>query len=291
VAEFRSGCSDLEQTLDELFQEVDHLRVDFADRVQELELRRVQLETEHERFCEEQGEVGQLAEKLARCEHDLSGAQTELESLRAELTNERAEGGQSNSEKADQLAAQIAELENEQRSLNADRQQAQDEWQQAQQELARLSNVEQELNDTRQQLASAQDEMAAAGDRDAVAMTMPADHGAVDSLQQEREALEAELELVRGRAAGLGEMVADQKRAFADERAELSTELKALRRLVEKQAEMLVTEQVAVGNAGPATPPAMPVAGGRENDPVVSSVMAQFAKLQKDVAQRRRRRG
>ncbi len=297
MAEFRSGCSDLEETLEELFQEVDHLRVDFADRVQELEQRRTQLEVEHERFCEEQETVGELTGKLAQYESDLVAAQSELSSLRDELTQERERGAATSTEQTSRLEQQIAELESQQELLTNDRQQVESQLETAQQELGRLASIEQELAEARQQLERAEDQMAAVQEQNGLATTMAAggpgqaDLESLDALQQEREALEAELELVRGRASELDEVVADQKQTFADERAELSTELKALRRLVEKQAEMLASGQQPVATGTPATPATVAPTGNRESDPVVSSVMAQFAKLQKDVAQRRRRRG
>lgn len=118
----------------------------------------------------------------------------------------------------------------------------------------------------------------------------------IRELQQERHALETELELVRGRAAELYDALVQQKRALDDYRQETSGELKQLRRIVEKQAELL-----AEGSTGGATSAAHRESGNTEEDdepavheapadPVVSSVMAQFAKLQKEVAERRKQR-
>jgi SMC interacting uncharacterized protein involved in chromosome segregation len=110
----------------------------------------------------------------------------------------------------------------------------------------------------------------------------------LSELQREREALESELELVRNRAAELNETVVEQQRAINEQKTELSTELQQLRRLVEKQAD-LFADRVEDRKR--------PAAQGREEpseataaDPVVTSVMAQFAKLQRDVAQRRRQK-
>lgn len=112
-------------------------------------------------------------------------------------------------------------------------------------------------------------------------------------LEQERKVLEAELDAVRTRAAELAEIVASQQRQMAEDRAHWAEELKYLRRLVERLLRQQL-EQEAV----PA--PSFPKGDRRAediraaetdtvagNDPVLDSVAAQFAMLQKDVAHRR----
>jgi chromosome segregation ATPase len=153
-------------------------------------------------------------------------------------------------------------------------------------EHVRVKKLEKELADTKRQL------------QETVAPPAPADVAGehvvtisqqqLSELQREREALESELELVRNRAAELNETVVEQQRAINEQKTELSTELQQLRRLVEKQAD-LFADRVEDRKR--------PAAQGREEpseataaDPVVTSVMAQFAKLQRDVAQRRRQK-
>jgi hypothetical protein len=77
---------------------------------------------------------------------------------------------------------------------------------------------------------------------------------------------------------------------IAAQKTELGTELQQLRKLVEKQADLIVDRAIVPGRemAEPAASPAAVLT--QPSDPVVNSVMAQFAKLQKDVAQRRRRK-
>ncbi len=125
------------------------------------------------------------------------------------------------------------------------------------------------------------------------------------AMEKERAELEAELELVRTRAQELQETVAQQKRELADSRDELQAEMKLLRQLVEQQSDLLTAgggeerrESLTLTHPHTRTGPAVtlvrpqpahvdePAAG---SDPVVSSVMAQFARLQKDVAQRRQK--
>jgi hypothetical protein len=123
----------------------------------------------------------------------------------------------------------------------------------------------------------------------------------IAELEQERAALESELELVRGRAAELYESLTQERRTLTEHRTETSTEMKQLRRIVEKQAELLSEREhaapVAVAPTHAPSRSEVAVAETDEtvesteaSDPVISSVMAQFAKLQKEVAERRKHR-
>jgi septal ring factor EnvC (AmiA/AmiB activator) len=106
----------------------------------------------------------------------------------------------------------------------------------------------------------------------------------------ERAALEAELEMVRSRAAELHETLAQERRALAEQRNEAANELKQLRRIVEKQAELL-GERPAGGHPTVARETVRREGDGNDQaDPVINSVMQQFAKLQKEVAERRKHR-
>jgi DNA repair exonuclease SbcCD ATPase subunit len=151
-----------------------------------------------------------------------------------------------------------------------------------------MADLEQELAKVRQQVEQSHTRC-----RESTAVKRRphdgADAQALSALEQEREALETELELVRNHAAELNETVAQQQREIAAQKSELGTELQQLRRLVEKQADLIADRAVSARENIPvvgqsSTVPTPP------NDPVVNSVMAQFAKLQKDVAQRRRRK-
>ena len=108
--------------------------------------------------------------------------------------------------------------------------------------------------------------------------------------------------MVRARSAELQETVSRQKRELAAQRLEVSEELKELRTLIADQAELFAQHEPAsfvesADHHEPAAeqrspsstlvheePPAKP------QDPVVNSVMAQFARLQRDIAQRRKKK-
>ena len=128
----------------------------------------------------------------------------------------------------------------------------------------------------------------------------------LDGLKKERQELELELELVRARSAELQETVGRQKRELAAQRLEVNEELKELRTLIAGQAELFnqhESDGAAEGDAHQDSPAkekhVAPVSGaasvhdeasGKPVDPVVNSVMAQFAKLQRDIAQRRKKK-
>ena len=111
-------------------------------------------------------------------------------------------------------------------------------------------------------------------------------------MKNESAELESELERVRGRAAELYETVDEQKRELTQQRVEMGEELKSLRRIIES----LVTDK-----SQGAVQPMQSVKAEREtpkeskpanspSDPIVNSVIAQFAKLQQDIQQRRARK-
>jgi chromosome segregation ATPase len=171
--------------------------------------------------------------------------------------------------------------------------------------LAELGEMRQQLGATQTQLADARTELSTAIERAAAAaagapppvIVQNGDPSAdeetrsrLSGLERERVELESELELVRTRATELQEVVNQQRRELVEQRADITTELRLLRELVEQRkarsAETFEPDEDAalVGASSRGEPL------GSAPDPVVSSVMAQFARLQKDVAQRRKKK-
>jgi len=114
-------------------------------------------------------------------------------------------------------------------------------------------------------------------------------HRELGELKQERALLEQELERVRGRASELKEEVRELKHEASQYRSETTEELKHLRRLVERQAEMLVEGMEAASRERQA-PPAVAPTPVAAADPVVNSVMEQFAKIQQNAANKRKKK-
>jgi chromosome segregation ATPase len=110
----------------------------------------------------------------------------------------------------------------------------------------------------------------------------------VVELEHERATLEDELETVRRRCEELADTVAEQKRQIAEERAEWTAEFRQLRKILDKQSQILA-QRVEHGPIPPLTVvPAAPVdPGDGAIDPVLGSVVSQFQLLQKDAARRR----
>jgi predicted nucleic acid-binding Zn-ribbon protein len=112
-------------------------------------------------------------------------------------------------------------------------------------------------------------------------------------LEQERGMLEEELETVRRRCEELAQTVADQKRQLTEERAEWTAEFRQLRKILDKQSQILVerVEQNHVAPLGVVAGPSENVNGAAAQrggvDPVLGSVISQFQLLQKDAARRR----
>jgi chromosome segregation ATPase len=172
----------------------------------------------------------------------------------------------------EQLAQELHETQTQMREFQGQAQQAWDSVRKALEDLATRSEsvqgggmdhqrLEQILDDARQQRAA---------------------------WEQERAALEAELETVRNRSAELAETLSEQKRLSAQQQAEWSSELKRMRSLLEAISGQMVQD----GSGTAATRSARgETAAGAAADPVLDSVMAQFAMLQQEVTQRRAARG
>ncbi|WP_254508872.1 hypothetical protein [Anatilimnocola floriformis] len=120
---------------------------------------------------------------------------------------------------------------------------------------------------------------------------------------RERDRLEGELELVRTRACELQEVVAEQQDQLAQQHDDVSDELRQLKSVIESQLSSIQRksqpferfaaapqQQPQPTAAANVTQPNVEPAEAPPADPVVNSVMAQFARLQKDVASRRKKK-
>jgi methyl-accepting chemotaxis protein len=221
----------------------------------------------------------QLLAELAEMRHQFKEAQALLKDAPKQLASEIQRNAASNPHSVDltpQLMSELAEMR-----------------QQVSKTQAQLGQTHQQLVDTRAQLTAAIHEATSA-----ISVAPPVvvhqEGGEGDAprrvkvLERERNELESELELVRARASELQNVVQQQRRELDEHRTEITNELRMLRELAAQwphatQPMPVHGEDDLVGaTAGSG---GMPVAA----DPVVNSVMAQFARLQKDVAQRRKK--
>ncbi len=322
AALFRQECSALDHLIEELYRDVEQLREELAKKGDEIEEGRRKLAQRGAQLAEQRKESGRLVGLLEQQEARVGETLSEIKSLREQLAREREESAQ-------REAARTAFLEQKLRSIEGERDQLRHELnvlqataaaagsgqglaadslapllselgemrRQLGETQAQLGQTQAQLGDARTQLGDAIERSAAAAAAQAAVVVasdgQPADEqtlARVANLERERLELESELELVRTRATELQEVVNQQRRELVEQRADVTTELRLLRELVEQRPSRSVPEyepeeEPALVGAG-----ARGEVGGPSADPVVSSVMAQFARLQKDVAQRRKKK-
>ena len=320
AALFRQECSALDHLIEELYRDVEQLREELAKKGDEIEEARRKLAQRGAQLAEQRKESGRLVSLLEQQEARVSETLNEVKSLREQVAREREDSAQ-------REAARTAFLEQKLKAAEGERDQLRHELhvlqatsaaagsgeglsadslapllselgemrRQLGETQAQLGQTQSQLGDARTQLGDAIERSAAAAAAHAAVATgdgQPADEqtlARVANLERERLELESELELVRTRATELQEVVNQQRRELVEQRADVTTELRLLRELVEQRPSRSVPEYE------PEEEPALVGAGARGDsgptaDPVVSSVMAQFARLQKDVAQRRKKK-
>jgi len=255
AALFREECCALDHLAADLYRDIEQLRDELMRKGDELEEGRKKLAQRGAQLAEQRKESGRLVQLLEQQETRLAEALSEIKLLREQSQGAREPAAPA-PDSNPALMTELAEL--------------------------------------RRQLTEAIAAAAAAAQAPPVVVTAdgrPADEqtlGRVSALERERVELESELELVRTRATELQEVVNQQRRELVEQRADITTELRLLRELVEQRpqhaGEYEQDEDALVAAAAHSEPL------GSSPDPVVSSVMAQFARLQKDVAQRRKKK-
>lgn len=156
------------------------------------------------------------------------------------------------------------------------------------------SNVDEKsrlLDEERAQVEKTREQLRMDGERLLESQSTGADKSdPIADLEQQRDVLKEELESLRRRASEADESLAQQKREMAEERAEWSGELREMRQLLERHTRQ-ITESGQCNDTTTASSMST-TSFSRNNhssqttDPVVGSVMAQFAKIQKDANER-----
>jgi chromosome segregation ATPase len=255
----------------------------------ELESSKQALTELREKLTSQEGQATSSREECARVTQQLIDLQQSHSETLAELGNVRE---QLSLRSADDSTITI-ELETRLRQVEGERDSLRSQLDQSLSEIGRLSESTRELTEARDQIVQLRAEVEGLkaehveedGDQ----------HQQVADLEQERATLETELELVRGRASELQEQVMSHERSMEEQQQEMSAELRQLRELVERNA-----SSARKSTASPVRPTELPSPNDEATpnqqaqpvtaDPVVNSVMAQFAKLQKDVSARRKKR-
>jgi DNA repair exonuclease SbcCD ATPase subunit len=320
AAGFREECSSLEQLVEQLYSDIERLGAELEVRADELDEGRRHLAERGRQLAEQRKESARLSHQLEQQETQLADALKEIRDLRTQLTQPRE--GVTEDVQIQLLRQQIAQLQVERAVLAEKLESAGPPREGSDASAAALSSqaiasLAEQFADLKQHLQTSSSHLADAVEQAAqraIASLPPpvipeasAHPGSEDQsakladLFKERIELEAELELVRARSAELQETVARQQREISEQRTDVSEELRGLRKLIEEQALLVVH-----GEGAPSAEQLLPspdavrpahsashaehAKTGAAADPMVSSVMAQFAKLQKDIAQRRKKK-
>jgi chromosome segregation ATPase len=269
LAAYRARLSDLESQQKAL------------EEVRQTELHRYQEQTVA--LSEAQATIAGLRAELAHLRESRDAAQTQLQQQQQELETARSmvnsADGEISLEEFTQLQQQ---LEHVQQELAVSRSQ-----------VAQLAGVTMDLAEARADLARSRDEaLKMAESRVGTATPDSELQQRCEASELERRNLEIELESLRQRSVELTEALCEQKRVASEERAEWSGEIRQLRRSLERQSEILAEQRPAeVAPPRPARAEKQSSPKHHESksadDPVVGSVMAQFATLQKERSRRR----
>ena len=291
----RGERGDMEQFLESMLSSLEDVGSRLSKRQSHLAEHEAKLNEREQQLAQRQAESEQLRELLQSQAGRLESMAGELQAVREELNTKIT---------ADDNSGESAHLQGVVQRLEEQRDDLKQRLDVCREELARRNDATEQLAKSQVQLASAREEILEL--REKIEQRRELGEGDIDE-QRERVALETELEMVRRRAAELSETLAEQKDQMTHQQAMWSAELNHLRHLMDAHNGAWInqaanhppaTEQAAQDTTPTQTstqpPPeqpastasAPPAAGG---DPVVNSIMQQFAKLQQDVAQRRKR--
>jgi chromosome segregation ATPase len=303
LAERGRQLADQRKEVSRLSHQLEQQDLQLREALGELRGLREQLNREHEEGRERESQhTAGLQQRLTQIESERDELRRRCEALQAQVGN--GSGG----DVVTPLLGELAELRRHIEAIPA--QVAGNGHSSGNSEsvaplMSELAELRRNLEQTRTDLTGAIDRASTSRSDLAAVAGSPESSERFLAMEKERVELEAELELVRTRAQELQETVAQQKRELVDSRDELQAEMKLLRQLVEQQSDLMAAgggderrESITLTHPNSRTGPAVTLvrpspahvdeapAGA---DPVVSSVMAQFARLQKDVAQRRQK--
>jgi hypothetical protein len=291
----RQQRGSLEDFLEAAFGAMEDLATRLTNRQNELHQRETLLEERQRQVAEQHQQQQQLKELLEFQAGRLETLAGELHHVRSELLQRRESGGAAVGD--DALHSVVSKLEEQRDDLKQRLDVCREELARRADNTERLAMTQADLSHARAEILELRDRIAELHDAGRADLTA----------EQERIALETELEMVRRRAAELSESLAEQKDQWTQQQTMLSLELRNLRQLLDSY---LATATLAPATYAPAQhhPPQQtsapaavaataerhaadaPAAAAPPANPVVDSIMEQFSKLQKDVAQRRKRK-
>jgi chromosome segregation ATPase len=293
----RQQRGSLEGFLEAAFGAMEDLAARLTSRQNELHAREALLEERQRQISAQHQEQQQLKDLLELQAGRLETLASELQNVRSQLL-ERQDGGVAGVS-SEALNSFVAKLEEQRDDLKQRLDVCREELARRADNTERLATTQAELSRARAEILELRDRLAELHDAGRADLTA----------EQERIALETELELVRRRAAELSESLAEQKDQWTQQQSMLSLELRNLRQLLDSYLSTSTISPPASYASAPAvvhppqrsdSPAQAPHAAERPAEaqaaaaapanPVVDSIMEQFSKLQKDVAQRRKRK-
>ncbi|OHB78924.1 MAG: hypothetical protein A2W31_10605 [Planctomycetes bacterium RBG_16_64_10] len=284
-AELQAQQGELERYFADSFRELESLRADLGQFHEELRIQRSELERGRRDLEATARELEQQqSSQLAALQEKYEAAQAELDRLRQQPDESRLA-------REAVLERQIDQLQNECNRFESESEVARTRVAELTATIEDLSQADRDHNTVDETLCDARQRLEIA------AQEMSSKEAQISKLEQERDDLEAELDSVRSRAAELSDTLDQIKRESIEERAEWSAELKQMRRVLERQTDLLTprpSSRLAV--AAPTATMPMTTAGSAASaqsaaDPVLGTVMAQFEKIRQERAQRRLKRG
>ncbi len=273
----REERGQLESFVESSFAAMEALGTRLSQRQSEIALRKARLE-EREQVLQERSSQNDDIKQLMQ--QQLEQLTAELNSVRSDITLARASAG--DDPNSGQLQAVVAKLEEQRDDLKQRLDVCRDELARRADATEQLASTQTQLSESRKTILELQEQI---DQLDKEVSNSDSDH--------ERVALETELEMVRRRAAELSEALAEQKDQLTHQQALWSVELKNLRQIIDTQAggwSRQTVERTAASEQTVASPAPQRESPPPPAEPVVDSIMEQFAKLQKDVAQRRKRK-
>ena len=293
TAQLRSECASFQGFVVDTLDQLEQMRVKLAEREG-----RVQFE--YKRLDEQREAVTRLRDHLDQSRDDSSDLEKTILELRAELdeTKEALDAQRQHAERNERENRESCELletlrhdlevsESQRQQLSAERDKGRQDSEGYAEAISQLEETRQQLEETRQELDATRTQWSEARKelKQARDSSYAVEPERFKELEEERAALEAELEQARHRAAELANAVAKQKQQLAEERTGWTDELNELRSLKDMHAPVSIAASASPSAPEPASKSSR--AGIGSSDPVVGSVLAQFAQLQKDAASRR----
>jgi len=291
TVDLQEPASDLESAridLDEFSATQDEFTAFFGDVFDQLQCLSLELFARHKCLEVTTGQKSESAETLADLREELQRLTQELQQLHGQLQVEQQETQESWTE----IRASYQRFLDD----HADLRDVRENFRQIAGEFAEIkADVQRERQDLNELHAKIEGQLAQFSNSTAElseALAHPVSDSQIAEIlehtrqqqaewNQQRAALERELDIMRRRAAEQAESLNEQKRLAGQQQAELAGELKRMRSMMETLA-----SQVRGAPAGPGDSSKPP----SDDSSVLSSVLAQFEMLQRDIAFRRNKR-